>query len=326
MREEIGKRIESARAVAPFVSIADVVQRCGLRNDEAQTLAHLGAFAAFGPTRREALWQVAAIPREPLFQGKKISPPRRGDAEGERAEDKLPSPVPLPARERVRVRAEDVTGSSASPRLCGEESLLSEMTSLERSLADYKTTGLTVGPHIIKHLRAQLQQGKVLRAADLAGARNGQWVKVAGLVIVRQRPGTAKGMCFITIEDETGTANAAVMPQVFQHYRSLIHTAAMLIIEGPLQKTGAWDSGLGTGGKKNLSPQPQVPSPNEAGPPVIHILARRLTELQLPEQPITLTGSGYRMRVSPSDPNNQHPNNEQPSSPATPFPKSHDFR
>jgi error-prone DNA polymerase len=173
------------------------------------------------------------------------------------------------------------------------------MSAVDRTLADYRGTGMTVGPHVMKHLRDTLTRDGILRARDLPQARDVQWAKIAGLVIVRQRPGTAKGMCFITLEDETGTSNAAVRPNVFQQYRSLIHTAALLLIEGPLQKVDG----------------------------VIHVLARRLQALQIPQQAIALTGSGYRMRVTPkenpdSEPHNEQPNNQQPVS----LPKSHDFR
>ena len=159
------------------------------------------------------------------------------------------------------------------------------MSAVERTLADYKGTGLTVGPHIMKHLREELTRNGVLRAVDLKNARDGSWAKVAGLVIVRQRPGTAKGFCFLTLEDETGTANAVVVPDMFQQHRSLIHTAALLQVEGPLQKVDG----------------------------VIHVRARRFTPLSLPEQEITQTGHGYRMRTTPA---------EAPP----PMPKSHDFR
>jgi error-prone DNA polymerase len=148
----------------------------------------------------------------------------------------------------------------------------------------------------MKHLRAELAHEGVLRASDLRRARDGGWVKIAGLVIVRQRPGTAKGVCFITLEDETGTANAVVVPDMFQRYRAVIHTAALLLIEGPLQRVDD----------------------------VIHVRARRLRALALPQHAIGLTGSGYRMRVTAEDsqPNNQQPDNEQPAV----LPKSHDFR
>jgi len=159
------------------------------------------------------------------------------------------------------------------------------MTAVDRTLADYKNSGITVGPHIVTHLRDALRRDGVRRAIDLQATRDGQWTKIAGLVIVRQRPGTAKGFCFITLEDETGTANAVVVPDMFQRYRSVIHTAALLQIEGPLQKVDG----------------------------VIHVRARKLQALQLPQQTITQTGSGYRMRTTADD--------EAPV-----VPKSHDFR
>ena len=137
----------------------------------------------------------------------------------------------------------------------------------------------------MKHLREELARAGVWRACDLRTARDGQWVKIAGLVIVRQRPGTAKGFCFITLEDETGTSNAVVVPDMFQRHRSVIHTAALLCIEGPLQKADG----------------------------VIHVRARRLRALALPQQAVGLTGRGYRMRVAPED--------EPP-----PTPPAHDFR
>jgi error-prone DNA polymerase len=167
------------------------------------------------------------------------------------------------------------------------------MSLLDRTLADYKASGITVGPHIVKHLRERLRGEGVMSAADLKQARNGQWAKIAGLVIVRQRPGTGKGMCFITLEDETGTSNAAVLPHVFQRYRSLIHTAALLQIEGPLQKVDG----------------------------VIHVLARRMKELKLPQQEITQRGDGYRMRTTPT----QQPEQSGSSTSSNALPKSHDF-
>ena len=158
------------------------------------------------------------------------------------------------------------------------------MSPLERTLADYKNSGLTVGPHIMNHLRDELAREGVLRAIDVRKARGGSWAKIAGLVIVRQRPGTAKGFCFITLEDETGTANAVVVPDMFQRYRAVLHTAALLLIEGPLQRVDD----------------------------VIHVRARRLRALALPQHAIRQSGGGYRMRTTPDD--------EPP-----PTPKSHDF-
>jgi error-prone DNA polymerase len=147
------------------------------------------------------------------------------------------------------------------------------MAPVDRTLADYKGTGLTVGPHLMHYLRADLSAEGVLRACDLARVRNGSWVKTAGLVIVRQRPGTGKGFCFLTLEDETGLGNAVITPDLFQRHRSIIHTASLLLVEGPLQHVDG----------------------------VIHVRARRFRALALPRQAITQTGPGYRMRVTPED-------------------------
>ncbi|MGD9765369.1 MAG: DNA polymerase III subunit alpha [Candidatus Binatia bacterium] len=239
LREDAGKRIETARAAAPFASLEDVAHRARLRDDELQRLAHAGAFASFGLTRRDALWQAAAVPREPLFMKKGVPIASEG---GTRF---TPTPLtPLPP-----------------------------MTALDQTLADYKSTGLTTGPHLMTYLRAEIEAQGVLRACDLEKQRNGARVKVAGLVIVRQRPGTAKGFCFLTLEDETGIANAVVTPDMFQRHRAVVHTAPILMVEGPLQVVDG----------------------------VIHVRARHFTPLTLPRETVRQTGSGYRMRVTPED-------------------------
>jgi error-prone DNA polymerase len=113
--------------------------------------------------------------------------------------------------------------------------VLPPMSPLEETLADYASTGLTTGPHVMAHLRTRLQGLRVLTSAELRTVPNGRLVRVAGHVIVRQRPGTAKGMLFLTLEDETGTCNVAVRPDVFRRHRRLLHTARLLSVEGPLQ-------------------------------------------------------------------------------------------
>jgi error-prone DNA polymerase len=112
---------------------------------------------------------------------------------------------------------------------------LEEMPRVEETLADYADTGLTTGPHLLAHMRDELRRRGILSAAELRGTRNGTRVKVAGHVIVRQRPGTAKGLLFLTLEDETGTSNAIVMPQVLEQHRLVLHTASVLLVEGPVQ-------------------------------------------------------------------------------------------
>jgi DNA polymerase III alpha subunit len=195
------------------------------------------------------------------------------------------------------------------------------MSPLDRTLADYANSGVTVGPHLVAHLRESLAAAGVVRACDLPRVPDGKWTKIAGLVIVRQRPGTAKGFCFLTLEDETGTANAVVVPDMFQRFRSVIHTAALLMIEGPLQKVVAEKEVVGLLRRYAVRQENLITNNLASAPPtpIIHIRAKRITELQLPQQAVTLTGHGYRMRLIP---NNQQPNNQQPAS----LPKSHDFR
>ena len=109
------------------------------------------------------------------------------------------------------------------------------MTSEERLVADFHGTGMTVGPHPMAWYREELNSRRVLRATDLAGIRNGTYVRVAGAVIARQRPGTAKGFVFLSLEDETGIANAIITPDIFQQHRFTIIEGRFLLIEGRLQ-------------------------------------------------------------------------------------------
>ena len=112
---------------------------------------------------------------------------------------------------------------------------LAPMTLLERVHADYETMNLTTGPHPMKLLRENLPN--VWRATDLVHARHGATVQIAGNVICRQRPGTAKGFVFVSLEDETGVANAIVDPNLFERFRLLITEEAFLLIEGEVQNS-----------------------------------------------------------------------------------------
>ena len=184
---------------AAFQSVDDLVNRTGIRRDELQTLADIGAFASFGYERREALWQVekAVRPAGELFR----------DAEsGLGARDSGLEACPLPA-----------------------------MTSEERLVADYAGTQLTIGPHPMAMRRSELAMRGVLRAIDLPRARNGRRIRVAGTVITRQRPGTAKGFVFLTLEDETGIANVIVRPDLFDRERFTVLQESFLLVDGILQ-------------------------------------------------------------------------------------------
>jgi error-prone DNA polymerase len=109
------------------------------------------------------------------------------------------------------------------------------MTAEERIVADYAGTHLTIGPHPMAMRRAELAMRGVLRASDLRHARDGRRIRVAGSVITRQRPGTAKGFVFLTLEDETGIANVIIRPDLFDRERFKILEESFLLVDGVLQ-------------------------------------------------------------------------------------------
>jgi error-prone DNA polymerase len=116
-----------------------------------------------------------------------------------------------------------------------EPSPLREMTVAERLVADYRGTGVTVGPHPMALRRGDCARLGVTPAAGLAALPSGQRVRVAGAVVVRQRPGTAKGFVFLSLEDETGIANAIVAPPLFERARATLVHEPFLLVEGVLQ-------------------------------------------------------------------------------------------
>jgi error-prone DNA polymerase len=110
------------------------------------------------------------------------------------------------------------------------------MSPLDETLSDYRGSGLTTGPHVMAHLRRELVRRGIVTLAELQTIAAESWVTTAGAVIVRQRPGTAKGLCFLTLEDETGTGNALLSAECFERYRAVLHSAGLLILEGRLQR------------------------------------------------------------------------------------------
>jgi error-prone DNA polymerase len=112
---------------------------------------------------------------------------------------------------------------------------LQQMNTEERLVADYAGTGLTVGKHPMHYRRQELQTRSVLSAVELRRCRDGQFVKAAGCVIARQRPGTAKGFIFLSMEDETGIANVIVTPDLYERERLTVVRSKFLLAEGILQ-------------------------------------------------------------------------------------------
>ena len=120
------------------------------------------------------------------------------------------------------------------PEMEGESPLVA-MTDEERLVADFRATGLTVGPHPMQYRREEMKRMGIHCASDLARIPNGRRIRVGGCVIARQRPGTAKGMMFMSLEDETGIANAIFVPDLLQKNRVLLISERFLMIEGILQ-------------------------------------------------------------------------------------------
>ncbi len=212
LSEEAGKAIVRARGQQPFESIADLAHRVlELRRDNLVQLASIGALNSIGcATAKEAQAQLD-------HPGTKQRLHRR-DA--------------LWQVERA--------ARFAGPLLDGipeidEASPLAAMTPEERLVADFHGTGLTVGPHPMAYRRADLKRARVLSAHDLTQARNGSYVRTAGCVIARQRPGTARGFVFLSLEDETGISNAILTPDIMERDRVTITSEKFLLLEGVLQ-------------------------------------------------------------------------------------------
>ena len=182
-----------------FASVDDLTLRVpALNRKELVALARIGALNSLGSVqhRRDALWQVEEA-------GRPAGPLLRGVAS-------------------MRGQA----GASAPLR---------QMNTDERLAADYAGAGLTTGPHPLAYQRAALGREGILSAADLVLYPAHQSVRIAGCVIARQRPGTAKGFVFLSLEDETGIANVILAPDVFERNRIVVTRSRFLLIEGPLQ-------------------------------------------------------------------------------------------
>jgi error-prone DNA polymerase len=174
------------------------VRRVNVRRDEIAMLAEIGALNSLGHDRRSAMWQV------------------------ERA---------------IRPAGEMFESDSwhAAQALAPEHSPLSEMNISERLIADYSGTGLTVGPHPLTFRRTELAMRGVVPAIELPRLRAGRRVRTAGMVITRQRPGTAKGFVFLTLEDETGISNIIIRPDLYATDRLVVVSSSFLLVEGLLQ-------------------------------------------------------------------------------------------
>jgi error-prone DNA polymerase len=203
LSEADGRAIEEARRRSgPFDSIAALWRAAGVRARALRTLAAADAFRSMGLDRRQALWEIRALRDEklPIFE--------QAESGGEAAE---------------------------------EEAHLPEMSLPMHVMQDYRSVGLSLKAHPLTFIRDRLEERDVTRACDLrdeARWANGREVSVAGIVLVRQRPSTALGIIFMTLEDETGIANIVLRPQVYDRFRQAARNATVMLARGRIERQG----------------------------------------------------------------------------------------
>jgi error-prone DNA polymerase len=221
------------RKERPFSSLEDFRKRAVLlTKDELRRLANLGALNCFAEHRRGAMWKVEETPHDDLLD--------RGTLGSAGCQPAVCGSLPQTSATRASGCDGSVRQAAGRGRLAAcapqnQSSPLPPMTLPERVRADYEVMDLTTGPHPMKLVRAELPD--IWRAIDLAQAKHGSIVRIAGNVICRQRPGTAKGFVFISLEDETGVSNAIVTPDLFEETRLLVTEEPFLVIEGEVQNT-----------------------------------------------------------------------------------------
>jgi error-prone DNA polymerase len=200
-----GAEIVAARADQPFESVDDLWLRADVPVSSLVQLAEADAMnESLGLARREALWALKALRDEPLE-------------------------LFAAAAQREARTIEEVREPSVSLR---------PMTSGGEVVEDYRHVGLTLRQHPASFLRADLTSRRIVTCLDAMNARDGKWVTTAGLVLVRQKPGSAKGVMFITIEDETGVANLVIWPSLYERQRRIILAAGMIAVQGRVQREG----------------------------------------------------------------------------------------
>lgn len=197
--------ILAARGNLPFASVEDLWRRATVPHGTLVQLAEADVFRpSLGLARREALWTIRALQDEPL---------------------------PLFAAAAAR-EAETV------PEIVEPAVALKPMTAGAEVVEDYGHVGLSLRAHPVSFLRQDLRKRRFATCAEAIGGRDGRWLEIAGIVLMRQRPQTAKGVLFVTLEDETGIANLVVWPTVYEANRRTLLSARMLAVRGRVQREG----------------------------------------------------------------------------------------
>ncbi|RZV50306.1 MAG: error-prone DNA polymerase, partial [Sphingomonadaceae bacterium] len=202
LRLDAATRIVAARAQCPYESVEEVRQRTGAGVSAITKLAEADAFRSIKLDRRQALWDAKALKQAPG--------------------------LPLFAFADARDEGWEVT-----------QVRLPTMRLSEQVVTDYQTTRLSLKAHPMQFLRPECRARGQVTASELRSMRYGRRVTISGLVLIRQRPGSAKGVCFITIEDETGVANLVVWPDAFDKYRKVVMGARLLTVTGIVQHDDA---------------------------------------------------------------------------------------
>ncbi len=224
LRVDDGKKINDAKASGgPFKSPEDLMRRAKLSLSAMLTLARADAFGSLDLGRRETLWDIAGLEAQelPLLNPEVIQETQEALSRAVKNAGFCNSKDPGYRQDRFQ---DDIC--VALPPMREEEGLTE----------DYAMFGLSLRNHPMGFMRKDLKSKGMISAADLKKLSNGKFVKIAGLVLFRQRPATAKGTIFITIEDETGAANLIVWPKLTEQYRRAVFGAKVLLCEGVLQK------------------------------------------------------------------------------------------
>jgi error-prone DNA polymerase len=197
--DEWCQRIVEARSRRPFTSLEDFARDTGLPKRALILLADADAFRSIGLDRRAAMWAVR----------------------------RLPDDVPLPLFEIAAAREQPDENAQALP----------DMPLPEQVVADYQTIRLSLKGHPMEFLRPMFDRERVIACDGVCHDRDRQYVRCAGVVLVRQRPGSAKGVVFMTLEDETGIANVVVWPKVMERFRKEVMGARLVLVEGHIQSS-----------------------------------------------------------------------------------------
>ncbi len=224
-----------ARRGRGYADLADLRRRAGVSAAALDRLARADAFTSLALDRRGALWRAIGLDRT----GHELDPPPLFAWARDRPVASIPSdrPPPVaPAKDRPPP-AVAAKGWTAPAEPLEPEVALPRMTLGHEVAEDYANLRMSLRAHPLALLRPMLDP-RIVRAERLARIPNGRPVEVAGLTLVRQRPGTASGVIFITLEDESGIANLVVWPKVFERFRRVVLGAQLLVVRGPLQKEG----------------------------------------------------------------------------------------